>query len=190
MAELAGWQTLQLVSDWRKCHNLSCLSIARLGPEIIANDSLYTSHSCDRMISSVIWQVLGMMLPPVECQRPMLLVFFQILEQNSELVIQRMSRSKPSFAWSFSLSSGHPRTFFPEQLCIQQACVCWIFGSLLFPTKLMRRWFTHGRDDIQIAQYTEKALRDLSPPKFESQNSKLSRHGLTSWLYSLGGPIL
>lgn len=96
-----------------------------------------------------------------------------------------------TFIWMILFLILRPsENFFPEQLCIQQACVCWIFGSLLFPTKLMRRWFTHGRDDIQIAQYTEKALRDLSPLKFESQNSKLSRHGLTSWLYSLGGPIL
>lgn len=112
VAELAGWQTLQLVSDWRKCHYLSFMysSIGPWNPKW-KNDSLYTSHSCDRMISSV-YLSLGNDAFAGRVPTTDAVSVFQILEQNSAWWSKECHDPNLQTAWSFSLSSGQENFFF------------------------------------------------------------------------------
>lgn len=120
VAELAGSRH----SNWFQTEGSAtslALCIARLGPEIIANDSLFTSHSCDRMISSV-YLSLGNDASTGWVPWPMLLVFSRFWSRTQHGDPKNVT-IQTFFAWSFSLSSGQENFFSRAILYTASLCL-------------------------------------------------------------------
>lgn len=118
----------------------------RLGPEIIGKTTPVLQKSLmwqdDKLSLSQSWEWC---FHGQSAGQPMLLVFSRFWSRTQNWWSKECHDPNLQTAWPFSLSSGQENFFSRATMLYSKPVFAGFWSSLLFPTKLIRRWFTNFR---------------------------------------------